>query len=303
MPLLATLPVLPMIPAPVIPDWNKTHVTVVDPTIWQFYRKGIHDLRSVYRQLLNAFLNLGVSYDVLTKEHRPIDIWITDWGPVNGYYLIYHPSYAPGWYSEQSINTARRHLDALHHLRRRSIPIVLDGGNLVQNGKTAIVTEKVLRDNPHLSTREIHSWLRQLGFDDIVIIPIEPNDPLGHADGILRFVGPQLLLINNYERLDAFRSYGRRLRKQLERQLPDIHLISLPWFPTNRKMAGVWSARGTYINVVQTKNCLLYPSFDSPFDEEVAAIFRRIVRTPQRAIAANALAQLGGVLNCIVLTP
>jgi len=286
---------------PIVPDWQKNRLTVVDPAIWPIYRSPRCDLRLVYSDLLGAFRSLGVSCDILTKEDCPVDIWIRDWGPIENCYFDFCPSYAKGWYSVRSIAQARRYLDRRRAITPRRIPLVLDGGNLVHNGQIGIVTEKVWLDNPQLSKREVERGIISIGLEQVAVIPIEPSDTMGHADGIVRFIDKGRLLVNDYERVEMFRGYGRRLRRRLEQQLPRVSLIPFPWFPTNDKIAGVWGARGSYINMVHTKGCLVYPTFDSPMDEEVAALLRTLLCVPTRAIAANALAQLGGVLNCIVL--
>ena len=83
---------------------------------------------------------------------------------------------------------------------------MLDGGNVVHNGKVAIVTEKVWLDNPLLSKREIERAIISIGFEQVVMIPVEPDDNVGHADGIVRFLQSDLLLVNRYDD-PHFRAY------------------------------------------------------------------------------------------------
>ena len=295
-----TAPMAARITAPVLPDWHKSHVTVVDPAIWPFYRSRDHDLRPVYRQLLDAFRSLGVSYDVLTKEDSPVDIWIRDWGPIEGCYFDFCPSYAKGWYSARSIAKARRNLDRRRTFTPRRIPLVLDGGNVVHNGKVAIVTEKVWLDNPQLSKREIERAIISIGFEQVVIIPVEPGDKVGHADGIVRFLQSDLLLVNAYDD-PAFRNYSTELLRRLRSSLPCVRIAPFPWFSEMHQTNGIWSAVGCYINFNLTKGGIIYPIFDHQLDDSVAATLSELSKLPARAVSATALARLGGGLNCITL--
>ena len=296
----ATVPVAARIMAPVLPDWHKSHATVVDPTIWPDYRGRHHDLRPVYRQLLNAFRSLGVSYDVLTKEDSPVDIWIRDWGPIGDCYFDFRPSYAKGWYSARSIAQARRHLDRRRSFTPRRIPLVLDGGNVVHNGKVAIVTEKILLDNHYLSKHEIERAIISIGFEQVVTIPVEPGDNVGHADGIVRFLQSNVLLVNAYDDR-AFRRYSTELLRRLCSSLSCVRIVPFPWFSEAHERNGIWSAVGCYINFNLTKRSIVYPIFDHKLDDSVAATLSELGGLPMRAVSATALARLGGGLNCITL--
>jgi agmatine deiminase len=297
----AIAPAAARITSPVIPDWHKSHVTVVDPAIWPLYRRRHCDLRPVYSDLLEAFRGLGVSYDVLGKDDSPVDIWIRDWGPIEGCYLDFCPSYLPkGYYSAGSIATARRNLDRRLGVSPKRAPLVLDGGNVVHNGKIAIVTEKVWFDNPQLSKREIERSIIDVGLERIVIIPVEPGDKVGHADGIVRFLQSDLLLVNRYDD-SYFRAYELELLRRLRSSLPGVRIAPFPWFSEMRQTNGVWSAVGCYINFSLTKGGIGFPIFDHRLDERAAAVLSELSSLPTCAISATALARLGGGLNCITL--
>src|SRR5688500_441966 len=84
---------------PPVPDWNKTRVFLVDPTIWKEYQQPPNDLRSVYQELRNALDSLGAEYRFLSREDHPVDIWIRDWGFNEGAYFRFVPSYAKSFYT------------------------------------------------------------------------------------------------------------------------------------------------------------------------------------------------------------
>ena len=151
------------IPPTLVPLWQKSKVILVDPEIWEDYRKPDCDLRPVYRELRTALDTLSIESELLTRADSPLDIWIRDWGFVEGYYFRYEPTYVPPkYYSQASVARARRLLDQRIGCSRSTVPLILDGGNLIHNGRTAILTEKVLKDNRAKSS-EVDPEIRARG--------------------------------------------------------------------------------------------------------------------------------------------
>ncbi|MEO5754829.1 MAG: agmatine deiminase family protein [Chthoniobacterales bacterium] len=213
----------------------------------------------------------------------------------------YDPSYAGGLYQPAATADARRNLDLYLGFTPRECPLLLEGGNLVHNSRIAIVTEKIFADNKHLSGGEIERLIQSIGFERVVFIPVEPDDSVGHADGIVKFLRPDLLLVNDYVGSE-FRDYRRRLYRTLERAKVAAELVPFPWFCTNEKHDGIWSAVGCYINFVLTSRGIIYPTFSHRTDDRVASLLEELTRLPKRAVESTALARLGGVLNCATLT-
>ena len=284
---------------PPIPDWEKQKVLLVDPSIWGTYQKRGNDLRPVYRELPPALESLGIDQHLLKREHHPLDIWIRDWGFVEGHYFRFEPSYAKKAYTQAAVNKAREHLDQYIGCHHPTIPLILDGGNLVHNGKVAIVTEKVLLDNSKLPKVEIEKVIISLGFERVVFIPVEPEDVIGHADGIVRFLGPGVLLVNDYTGTH-FSSYRNRLFGCLKRAM-NVEIVPFPWFHTDEMNEGVWSAVGCYINFIQMAKGIVVPRFDCRIDDQAAAVLANHTALPVRQVSATPLSRLGGVLNCVSL--
>ena len=58
-----------------------------------------------------------------------------------------------------------------------------DGGNVVPWVDLAIATDEVLRGNPEMGRGELVNRLgRELGLAELIVLPREPYDPIGHAD-------------------------------------------------------------------------------------------------------------------------
>ena len=283
-------------------DWLKHRVVLVHPGTWNLYRRRANDLQPVFHDLIAALNAIGANVDILTRDDAPLDIWIRDWGLVEGSFFRYRPSYAKGCYSDAAIRRARAGLiNRLHFDSRRAIPVVLDGGNVVHNGRIAIVTHKVLRDNPALSRREIERAVVSIGFERVVFIPEEPGDVLGHADGVCRFVSSQLLLLNEYN-TDVGRDFGRQLRHAIWRAKLNVNFALLPWFHTDSFAQGVPSAEGCYMNFVQVHGGIVAPAFDHSADDKAQRVLVEAIGSKVTSVKATSLASFGGVFNCVSLT-
>ena len=288
------------IPPTPVPDWQKSKVILVDPEICEDYRKPDCDLRPVYRELRAALDAIGIESQVLNHEDSPLDIWIRDWGFVEGGYFRFEPSYAAKFYPSASVVRARQMLDRRIGFSRPTVPLVLDGGNLIHNGRTAILTEKVLGDNPTMSKAEVERTIIAIGFERVVFIPAEPEDVIGHADGVVRFVGADVLFVNHYPG-GHFSDYQRRLMRILESSAVVARIVPFPWFSTDERHGRIWSAAGTYLNFILTRHGIVYPTFNHPLDGQVAKVLAENTALPLRPVFAGPLARHGGVLNCISL--
>jgi agmatine deiminase len=269
---------------------------VVDPAIWPEYRCK-REILEVFNALRQACRQLQLKVHELRAADKPLDIWIRDWGFVENAYFNYNPSYAKSHYGAAATAQAREKLNRLRCTVPRRIPLVLDGGNLVHNGTAAISTEKVFRDNPHLTRHEVEAAILSIGFQQVCFIPVEPDDGVGHADGVVKFLDAHTLLVNDY-REHRFRSYRNKLMRSLE--MLRVNIVPFPWFSTDERRGQIWSAVGCYINFILTKRGIIYPTFCDSRDEYVGALLGTLTKIPVIPVAARSIARLGGVLNCIV---
>ena len=175
--------------------------------------------------------------------------------------------------------------------------IVLDGGNVVRRDDKAIVTDKVFRENPLVPGDQLVARLRvELAVAKLLVIPAEPGDITGHADGVVRFVDSATVLVNDYRAAD--RAYGRELRRILA--AAGLHCVRLLYEPSSKVVHGMPSAVGNYMNFLQTPGVFIVPSY-SPIDDIVAhEMVRRAFNYPAiESVDCRGLAREGGVLNCV----
>ena len=67
-----------------------------------------------------------------------------------------------------------------------------------------IMTEKVQKENSRWERRKLLAELEGLlEVGRIILIPPEPGDVTGHADGVVRFVDVGTVVVNDYREIDG----------------------------------------------------------------------------------------------------
>ena len=182
-----------------------------------------------------------------------------------------------------------------------NLPIYLDGGNVILNPSRtiAIITEKVFDDNK-IPPDLLQGLLQEvLQVEQVIFIPVEPDDDTGHSDGMVRFVGYRMVIANDYSKIDVSQNFKDRFYGALSGSGLDVLLV--PYHPVNMMVNGLWAALGCYINFLQVGEKIFLPTFDDPVNDEAAIErfgkifgFDNVIPIPSREIALG-----GGVLNCL----
>ena len=90
---------------------------------------------------------------------------------------------------------------------------MIDGGNIVRWYDAAIMTDEIYVENPGVERPRLRDRLRALlEVDRLILIPKEPYDKIGHADGMVRFVDSTTVLVNDYAILDPMFGDPARLK-------------------------------------------------------------------------------------------
>lgn len=227
------------------------------------------------------------------------DIWARDFMPVQvaaGRFVRfrYRPDYLAGHVDLITPDAVRRALPLRGRVRNCSIN--LDGGNIVAGESRAIMTNKVYRANPGFRPAELRHDLERLLRAECIVIPTEPYDVVGHADGVVRFINDAAVVVNDYRQTDP--GYGTRLEKALRRRGLDIE--RLPHFPTDDASDRIPSAVGNYINFLGVGSLVVVPVYGAPQDDRACRMLERLL--PSATIVplrCEELAREGGVLNCV----
>lgn len=252
--------------------------------------------------LSDCLITNGTPYHFLPETS---DIWCRDYMPVrvrdNRFVqFVYNPDYLKPDEGHLKTDPWKVTLNLPVEIERSSL--VIDGGNVVRQGNTVILTDKIFRDNPGFrASRQqlIQELAETLEADRIVIIPKEPWDPYGHADGMVRFVNENQVIINNYLEADGYSaSFIRRLKRALEsRGLTIAGTLPYRYF---KSIKPANSAIGCYMNYLEINDLLIFPQFNIPEDQPaLTAIHRYFPKKKILPLNCTEIAIEGGVLNCV----
>ena len=181
-------------------------------------------------------------------------------------------------------------------LEFRRAPWILDGGNVVDNGADkAIVTDRFLADN-RLDRDEAAAILREwLGVERVAILPADPDDALGHADGMASFLDPNVVAL---ARCDG--EFRESLLRELHAAFPGVRIVELDAaFQDDAFDDAYGSAWGLHVNATVTDRFVYVPVFGADTDEAALAAIRAATSRTVVPVDASAVARLGGSVRCL----
>lgn len=234
----------------------------------------------------------GVGYGFLRHTE---DYWCRDYMPIQvscDKYVQY--VYEPDYLVKKGGKFMTDPTAALKDLNISTVrtDLIIDGGNVIRCPDKVIMTEKVFYENSRFSRNEVFAALEQLFECEPVFLPWDRAEKFGHADGVVRWVDGNTVLLTSY---DESRSFAEAFRKELERHF-DVIEMKYDMTPRNRKLS--WA----YINFLQTKDVILVPVFNIMEDEQAMEQIGNAFPDYAGRIEAVDMSEiigLGGGLNCI----
>lgn len=251
------------------------------------------------KRLTDIFNRHNVPFAFLTGTK---DIWCRDFMPVQTpsgklIQFRYDPSYLKdSKYSESRSDV--KYVDKINNLNPIFSDINLDGGNVVMCGNKAILTDRVFSENPDWTKEALLTELAKLLECEIIIIPAyRPEyDFTGHADGMMRFVDCNTVLVNNLDQ--DFKYMKDAIIKALDKA--NLKYINFPWFEHQIK-GNNYHAIGIYLNYLEVGNLIVMPVFGVPGNRDADAYAKLKEVFPDKIIETidyNEIALTGGLLNC-----
>lgn len=173
------------------------------------------------------------------------------------------------------------------------MPIILDGGNvikaIVNNKPCIIMCDKVLREN-NVNEKEFRDWWERWWKDNfdgtemqLVLLPWEgvKYDQIGHADGMLRYIGNGKVLMTNYD--DFNKKHSKLLEETLRKadfKVEKLVFGTLGKFKKDKMFRLLRKYSWCYINYLQVGKRILLPSLgyddlDNEAKQQIKDIFDR----------------------------
>ena len=216
----------------------------------------------------------------------------------NKYVLFnYSPDYLKGY--EETISNGEIVCNSNKIKFVKSL-LKIDGGNIVCSENKVILTDKIFKENPGLKKNTIINKLRSLfETDHIIVIPHSPFDILGHANGIVRFLNDDTVLVNKFDNSSEELSFRKKLFGILGGN--GLNIIQIPYFPDYKKTVdGIETASGCYINYLQVSKFIYLPFFGNDEQDYLALnCFEKIFGKNVYPVDSSIIASKGGGLNCI----
>lgn len=268
-----------------------------------YFSKLLEKHDSFFKSLLVTLKAHKVSFVILDKTN---DIWCRDYMPIQvGKDEFAQFSLTKDYYQRKDEYLRTNPVPICRDLGiaptvpvYRDKPIYLDGGNVIRGFGKAIICDKVFRDNDIPRTKLIDILTEFLRVDQVIIIPQEPEDYTGHADGAVRWLDEKTVLANDYAGAGSNKRFIDRFYGALAGSGLDVLLV--PYCPVESK-AYNQPATGCYINYLQVGEKVFLPKFEDEKNDDLAVerfseIFGEgnVITVPSLAVA-----KLGGVLNCL----
>ena len=249
--------------------------------------------------LEKEFNNQKIDFDYLSNTK---DIWCRDFMPIqtgkDEFVLFnYFPSYLKG---ASKLRTDNKKVCEKHGINYTLSPIILDGGNVVKLNDKAILTDRIFAENKtKIGDSNLMNNLEKLLKAEIIIIPSEEDDVVGHADGMVRFLDKKTILVNDYSKTNSKKSFQKKLYSVLANR--NFELAFAPYFPDEKWIPknnyDIPPATGVYINYLQVGETIFLPQFSIPEDKIAVTFFTDYFKVIK--VDCKELAKHGGLLNCI----
>lgn len=243
----------------------------------------------------------------LTTQHRTLT-WARDFGPLTvrtqrGLELI-----EAGQSNPNHFIGLGKLMGDWSTLAVTSVPLVLDGGNLLTNGAgLCLTTEQTLTDNKWSTDdpRRLAQMLRKhLGTQQLVVLDSLFREETGHVDMFATFTAPDTVVVAQCDRdLDMVNSkiLDANARKLAGLRTPcgPLKVVRMPMY------IAVGNPFATYTNVVYANGKLIVPHYQwvpKEMEEEVLAIYRRLLPSWEIVtVDASSLVLQNGALHCTTM--
>ncbi len=249
------------------------------------------EYRADAERLFTALAASGEAYSLIENA---CDIWTRDFMPIktrSGRYISfrYEPSYPS---DHEGDRTNFKKIASQFDFEVTYSNINLDGGNVVfsPSKEKALISDRIFSENPEYEECELVGELSKLLEAEVVIIEALKSDMTGHADGMVRFIGEDTVLIN---KTDWKMGLEQRQKKYLE--VEGFRAIEFPYHDSHSGK----DATGSYLNYLETPCHIFFPEFGVAEDKIALSTARKVFLKEVIPVKITEIPKTGGVFNCI----
>lgn len=246
---------------------------------------------SCWTNIKQALEENGIAYGLLPNTK---DIWARDYMPAysNGHYVsyVYNPDYLQNEKNKKYITDNVEEVFDLSNDSVTKTKLVIDGGNVIMCGDKVIMTDKIFVENSGFSKEEVVAEIERVFSAKLVVIPWDKEEEFGHADGMVRYVSDNHVLINQYKDIDP--EFRQKLIDALSPYFSEISELQYGKASSSQSWA--------HINYLQVDNYIFVPQLGIMTDklarEQISKVFptSKVVPVEVKGIVKN-----GGALNCV----
>lgn len=246
---------------------------------------------SCWANIKQALEENGIAYGLLPNTK---DVWARDYMPAysNGHYVsyVYNPDYLQNEKDKKYITDNVEDVFDLSNDSVTKTRLVIDGGNVIMCGDKVIMTDKIFVENSGFSKEEVVAEIERVFSAKLVVIPWDKEEEYGHADGMVRFVSDNHVLINQYKDIDP--EFRQKLIDALSPYFSEISELEYGKASSSQSWA--------HINYLQVDNYIFVPQLGIMTDklalEQISKVFptSKVVPVEVKGIVKN-----GGALNCV----
>lgn len=232
------------------------------------------------------------------------DIWVRDFLPVQNVQTgeLYQPFFDPRYanYTPKFTAAIRQQVRGVFS-HAKPCDVCIDGGNIVltPDKEYAFCLEKqrIFHKSDGAQKAHVEQELkRALGVQNILWIPQQKGDKIGHIDGYIQFLGDVFI-----EGASSI-LYGD-IETLLDGKSSNLVARSHPFttVPLLCPVAGNdWlSAKGLYVNFLETSRAVFVPQFNLLQDDENATVIQNHTRKPLVKVDCSKIAHYGGAVHCL----
>ena len=244
-----------------------------------------------HAKIADALCSILNKYDTKCEILETKDIWMRDFMPFlldNGRLVSY--DYDPDYLKDDQYSHLRTKIQPLND----HINLVLDGGNFVRLGSKAIMTDKIFKENPSKTKAEIIEAIKQkCALNELIIIPRQPYDILGHSDGMARWIDESSVLVNDFS--NESKSFNDRLVRALKK-----HGLKIKFMKYGEGFFSKKRDWGAYLNFIKINGLLIVPVYGTDDDYVAIEQIKKIYGGCKvETINLSEIIELGGALHCI----